>query len=67
MKVRFIELHRELFDKIPEIWFYEYKSETGKEIIEAARKRIGYSPKYVDMDLFRSLMNSYLEIYNKTK
>ncbi len=64
LKLRFITLHKELFDKIPANSFNEHRSDTGKEIVELARKKIGFSPKYVNCDLFRSLMHTYKELNN---
>ena len=65
LKERFIELHKELFDKIIPTnygWGDGYKSKVGKRIILLAREKIGFKKSYVDMDLFRALMNKYKKL-----
>ncbi len=67
LKIRLFELNKDLFEQIPEKWYGEHRSEAGKKIVELARKNIGFSPKYCDEDLFRSLVVTYREINHPEK
>jgi hypothetical protein len=59
LKLHFIKLYAPLLERVPEKFHDQYNTVLGLEILDYARRKIGYKSSYINQDLFRAIMNFY--------